>query len=71
MTGALARIILRYVVGGMLGALVALGVLAPEVVSQVTSDRDIEMLIGMGLPLLGGVAVEVWYWLAKRYGWST
>ena len=71
MTGALARIILRYVVGSLLGAFVALGLLAPEVVAQVTSDRDIEMLIAMGLPLAGGAAIELWYWLAKRYGWAT
>jgi hypothetical protein len=71
MTGALARIILRYVIGGMAGALVALGVLAPDVVARITTDKDLEMLIAMGLPFVAGVLVEAWYWAAKRFGWAT
>jgi hypothetical protein len=71
MTGALARIILRYVIGGMAGALVALGLLAPDVVGRITTDKDLEMLIAMGLPFVAGAAVEVWYWAAKRFGWAT
>lgn len=71
MTGALARIILRYIIGGLFGALAALGLLAPDVVAQITTDKDLELLIAMGLPFAAGTAVEVWYWAAKRFGWAT
>lgn len=68
---ALARIVLRYVIGGLLGGLVALGLLAPEVVRQVVGDKDLEFVIATALPIAFGAATEVWYWLAKRYGWPT
>jgi hypothetical protein len=71
MTGALARIILRYVIGGMLGAFVAMGILAPDVVNQITSDSDLELVIAMALPFVSGAAVEIWYWAAKKWGWAT
>jgi hypothetical protein len=71
MTGALARIILRYVIGGMLGVFVALGFLAPDVVNQITSDSDVELVIAMSLPFVCGAMVELWYWLAKKWGWAT
>jgi hypothetical protein len=71
MNAALARIILRYIIGGFAGAFVALGLLAPAVVSQITADKDVEMVVAMSIPLISGALVEVWYWLAKRWGWAT
>jgi O-antigen/teichoic acid export membrane protein len=68
---ALARIVLRYAIGGLLGALVALGALAPEVVPQIVGDKDLEFVIAAGLPVAFGAATEFWYWAAKRYGWPT
>lgn len=71
MNAAFARIILRYVIGGMLGALSALGLFAPEVVTRITSDRDVEVVIAFLVPMIGSFVVEFWYRLAKRYGWPT
>lgn len=71
MNAALARIILRYVIGGMLGALSALGLFAPEVVTRITSDRDVEMIVAFLIPMVASFIVEFWYRLAKRYGWPT
>jgi hypothetical protein len=71
MSPAVARIILRYVIGGLLGALVSLGLLAPEVVQQIVGDKDIEFVIAVSLPIVGGAITELWYRAAKRFGWPT
>lgn len=63
MTAAIIRIALRY------GAavLVAHGWLTADDGATLATDPDIQMMIGAGV----GIAVEGWYWLAKRFGWST
>jgi lipopolysaccharide export LptBFGC system permease protein LptF len=71
MNAAFARIILRYLIGGLAGAFAALGLLAPEAVQQIVGDKDLEFIIATALPGISAAAVEAWYWLAKRYGWST
>lgn len=56
----LARIALRYVVGG-----VFMG--SQEVGEKLAADPDVVMVSALAI----GVAVEVAYWLAKKFGWST
>ena len=56
------RIILRYGAG----ALVAKGYLTPTDASALATDPDILLAAGAIL----GVVTEVWYALAKRFGWS-
>lgn len=62
MTGAIARIIMRY----LAGALVAYGYLTPDIGHTMANDPDLVMFVGMGL----GLAVEGLYVMAKRFGWS-
>lgn len=54
----IARIILRYIVGGVLGL---------EVGDLLAGDPDIVFYAAMGI----GAAVEGAYALAKRKGWTT
>lgn len=59
MNGAVARIILRYVAGGLV-----LG--SPVVGERLAQDPDLVMLVGA----LVGIATEGFYYLAKRRGWK-
>ena len=59
MTGALARIILRYIVGGVIVGSAAVG-------DKLAADPDLVMAVAA----LVGVAIEGFYALAKRKGWS-
>lgn len=63
----ISRIILRYGVG----ALVAYNILTAEQGSIISTDPDLATLLEIGLSALPGLAMEVWYGLAKRYGWPT
>ena len=63
MTGPLTRILLRYGAG----ALVAWGVLSPDLGGALAVDPDVLALAGIAV----GFAVEGYYWLAKRQGWAT
>ena len=54
----IARIVLRYVIGGVIGA--AQG-------DMLASDPDVVTVAALGL----GAAVEAAYALAKRKGWAT
>ena len=67
MTGALARIALRY----LAGLLFAKGLLSATDSDFIANDPDIMMLVEAGAGLALGAAVEGWYWLAKRFGWPT
>ena len=58
MTGAIARIILRYIVGGLLVGSVAAG-------DKLAADPDLVM----ALAALVGIGVEGFYAVAKRKGW--
>jgi hypothetical protein len=59
MNGAIARIVLRYIVGAFLGM---------EIGQELAGDPDIVMLAALGV---GFALNEGWYFLAKRFGWST
>lgn len=54
----IARIVLRYVIGGVIGA--AQG-------NMLASDPDLVTLVALGI----GAAVEGLYVVAKRRGWTT
>ncbi len=54
----LARIVLRYAVGTVIGM---------ETGSLLAGDPDVVLYVALGL----GLAVEVVYGLAKRRGWAT
>ena len=53
-----ARIVLRYVVGGVIG--LAQG-------NMLASDPDVVTMVAAGI----GIAVEAVYAIAKRKGWTT
>jgi len=67
MNAALARIFLRY----FAMALFMWGFLAPADRQVVAMDPDLAGLVEMGIAVATSAAIEGWYWLAKRYGWST
>lgn len=75
MTGALsgpvARILLRYGAGG----LVFWGLLSQQLADRLAIDPDVIAVTTAGLDLAIGlasaVAVEGYYWAAKRLGWPT
>lgn len=67
MLAPLARVILRYVAGALLGAGVSVGA-AGYVLAD---DPDLVMLVSIGLSFLIGAASEGFYYLAKKYGWRT
>lgn len=59
MNAAIARVILRYVVGGVFMGSVVVG-------DKLALDPDVVELVALGV----GAAVEGFYVLAKRNGWS-
>jgi len=62
-----ARIILRY----GFGALVAAGSVDAFSAETIATDEDLINLVAIGIGAIGGVLNEIWYKLAKRYGWAT
>jgi len=56
----IARIVLRYIAGGMI-----LG--SAEMGEKLATDPDLVMAVGLAV----GAAVEVAYGFAKRKGWTT
>lgn len=67
MSGVLARILLRYIAA----ALVAKGFLSDDLGASISGDTDMLSAVSLGLGAVIGAATEGWYWLAKRFGWST
>lgn len=67
----LARIILRVLAGVLMGY----GVASNDAISSVISDPDVATMFAALLDMLPGLVVwgasELWYWFAKRFGWST
>lgn len=73
------RVLLRYLVGLALGALVMRGVIRaedadmlmadPDLLNLVTDPQLIE-LIGIGFGACVAVLVEWWWRLAVRFGWA-
>lgn len=64
---AIIRIALRYGAA----ALVARGILLPGDGAELAADPQVidAIQIAAGLAMAG--VAEVWYWLAKRFGWGT
>ena len=67
LNGAVARIVLRYGIGILVGA----GWLSSELGGQISNDPDVAIVLDLAGFALGGLLVEGWYWLAKRWGWAT
>jgi hypothetical protein len=67
MTAPLARIILRYGVGFLMGY----GVVSSDIGSMLSEDEQLAGLIEIALGAVLGMVTEGWYYIAKRYGWST
>lgn len=63
MQALVARIVLRYVAG----ALVGWGLLGAEAGYQIGSDPDLAILLGMGI----GAITEGAYLIARKRGWVT
>lgn len=67
MSAVLVRIFLRY----LAGALVAKGMVSPDLGNYVFADPEIASWVEVGAGIALGGAVEGFYSLAKRFGWST
>ncbi len=67
MLGPISRILLRVVVGILVGK----AIFSAEDGNALSSDPEIAALIEMGLAFVIGAANELWYWAAKRFGWTT
>jgi hypothetical protein len=67
MNAALARIFLRYAAM----ALVMWGWLAPADRQVLATDPELAGLLELGIGLAVMASTELWYWLAKRFGWAT
>lgn len=65
--GVFARILLRYVSG----YLVLKGFFSAEMSGQLQADADIINWLEIGLGAAAAGISEGWYWLAKKFGWST
>jgi hypothetical protein len=67
MTAVVARIILRYAAA----TLVAYGVLTSDLGEMLGGDEDAAAAVEIALGAVLGMVTEGWYYVAKRYGWST
>ncbi len=63
MPAILARIIARYVSGGLM----TIGVLSPDLADQFAMDPDVALDLG---GIIGVVTEGIYAW-AKRHGWTT
>ena len=66
MTAVVTRILLRYAAG----ALVAKGLLAPDLGNQIAVDPDVISAVEIGVGAALMAVSEGWYYLARRFGWS-
>lgn len=66
MTSVIVRIALRYVAA----ALVAKGVFSASDAGTFATDPDLISLIEVGVGVVVGGATELWYWAARKCGWS-
>lgn len=63
MPAILARIIARYVSGGLM----TIGLLSPDLAEQFAMDPDVALVLG---GIIGAITEGVYAW-AKRQGWAT
>lgn len=63
MTAIIARILARYVSGGLM----TIGVLSPDLAQQFAMDPDVALVLG---GIIGAVTEGVYAW-AKSKGWAT
>lgn len=66
MTAVLIRIGLRWLAGGLVTA----GWLAPDDVGLL-ADPELISYLAMGAGVVLGTVAEAWYYVARRFGWST
>lgn len=71
LSGNIARIVMRYLVGSILGFLVARQWLSSEGMQELLTDPDLMELVQFGVTLLGGAVTEVCYYYAKKWKWTT
>lgn len=67
MIGVVSRILLRY----LAAALVARGLVSADLGAQLVGDADILTIVATAVGTAVAIAVEGWYWLARRMGWAT
>lgn len=60
--GPVVRILIRYLAGAGFGGAASAALL---------SDPEFTEVAIMAVSALAGIGVELWYRLAKRYGWAT
>ena len=65
--GIFIRILLRYAAA----ALVAKGVLSPGLGDMVSLDPDVSALVEIVAGALAMAIAELWYAIARRFGWPT
>lgn len=63
----LIRILIRYAAA----ALVAKGVLSPGLGDMLALDPDVSAVIEIAAGGMAAASVELWYAVAKRFGWAT
>lgn len=63
MTAIIARILARYVSGGLM----TIGVLSPDLAQQFAMDPDVALVLG---GIIGAVTEGVYAW-ARSKGWAT
>ena len=63
----LVRILLRY--GS--GLLIAKGLLDADTGNMLVNDPEVARMLELALGAAMGAVSEVYYFLARRYGWST
>ena len=66
MIPVLVRIGLRYASG----ALIAKGLIAPDMGLQLAEDVDLQQALEVTLGLAAGAASEAFYFLARKFGWA-
>ncbi len=65
--GPWIRILIRY--GS--GALVAYGVMSGALARELQGDPDVVAGLEIAVGVIAGLATEIYYILAKKYGWPT
>lgn len=67
MIGVISRILLRYGIGALVGA----GLMSSDIGAALSGDPDVQIVVTTVFSIAAGAAVEGWYVLARRFGWST